>query len=147
MYKAFACFFLQLLKTQASFLCMFQCYACDIGIPGKGHIANHSDFSSVVCAVIMIYCIVIIYIPSLSEGETNYVVSLNYNICSKSNYFIRCKGPKRCTTTLIERNVTNAFITDTKCNWSSCGEWCLSSKVSFGFMYNITNFYSRNFFH
>jgi len=67
---------------------------------------------SVVCAVIMIYCIVIIYIPSLSEGETNYV------------------GPKRCTTTLIERNVTNAFITDTKCNWSSCGEWCLSSKGS-----------------
>jgi len=65
---------------------------------------------SIVCCVIMIYCIVIIYIPSMNEGETNYV------------------GPKRCTTTLIERNVTNAFITDTKCNWSSCGEWCLSSK-------------------
>jgi len=63
---------------------------------------------SIVCCVVIIYCIVIIYIPSTNEAETNYI------------------GPKRCTTTLIERNLTNAFVGDTVCNWSSCVEWCLS---------------------
>jgi len=65
---------------------------------------------SVVCTVVMIYCIVIIYLPSMVEAETNFI------------------GPKRCTTTLIERNISNAFQGDTKCNWSSCAEWCLSKQ-------------------
>ena len=81
---------------------------------------------------------------------------------------LHLQGPKRCTTTLIERNISNAFQVeyletsnelvkgivrinfyvcriltlllrrilweskylhlqgDTKCNWSSCAEWCLS---------------------
>jgi len=63
---------------------------------------------SVVCCVVMIYCIVIIYLPSLTEADSNFL------------------GPKRCTTTRIERNISNAFQGDTKCNWSSCAEWCLS---------------------
>jgi len=67
---------------------------------------------SIVCCVVMIYCIVIIYIPSMTEGETDFI------------------GPKRCTTTLIERNVSNAFLGDTVCNWSSCEEWCLSKGSS-----------------
>ena len=41
-----------------------------------------------------------------------------------------CKGPKRCTTTNIERNLTKADPTDPICNWSSCEEWCLSKGSS-----------------
>eukprot|EP00090_Calanus_glacialis_P012973 TRINITY_DN21608_c0_g1_i1.p1 TRINITY_DN21608_c0_g1~~TRINITY_DN21608_c0_g1_i1.p1 ORF type:complete len:555 (+),score=115.35 TRINITY_DN21608_c0_g1_i1:209-1873(+) len=63
---------------------------------------------SIVCTVVLIYCIVIIYIPSVNEGDTEYI------------------GPKRCTTTLIERNVSITYLTDPICNWSSCEEWCLS---------------------
>ena len=32
-------------------------------------------FPSVVCTVVMIYCIVIIYLPSMVEAETNFIVS------------------------------------------------------------------------
>lgn len=67
---------------------------------------------SVLCTVIIIYCIVIIYIPSLKENGTEFV------------------GPKRCTTTNIERNLTKADPTDTICNWASCEEWCLSKGSS-----------------
>ena len=31
---------------------------------------------SVVCCVVMIYCIVIIYLPSLTEADSNFLVSL-----------------------------------------------------------------------
>ena len=36
----------------------------------------HRPFSSVVCTVVMIYCIVIIYLPSMVEAETNFIVSV-----------------------------------------------------------------------
>ena len=35
----------------------------------------------------------------------------------------------RCTTTLVERNVTGT-PEDQNCNWSSCEEWCLSKGAS-----------------
>ena len=60
----------------------------------------------------MIYCIVIIYIPSMDEADTDF------------------RGPKRCSTTMIERNVTKKDVTDPVCNWSSCEEWCLSKGAS-----------------
>ena len=41
-----------------------------------------------------------------------------------------CQGPKRCTTTMIERNLTKQDPTDPVCNWSSCEEWCLSKGSS-----------------
>ena len=75
---------------------------------------------SVTCIVVAIYCIVIIYDPSLKEI---------YSTISSE--------PKRCTTTIVERNITGT-PEDQKCNWSSCEEWCLSkgaspcSKVSHG---------------
>ena len=67
---------------------------------------------SVICIVVAIYCIVIIYDPSVKE--------INSEISS---------DPKRCTTTLIERNITGT-PEDQKCNWSSCEEWCLSKGAS-----------------
>ena len=67
---------------------------------------------SVICIVVVIYCIVIIYDPSVKE--------IYSNINSE---------PKRCTTTLIERNITGT-PEDQKCNWSSCEEWCLSKGAS-----------------
>ena len=39
-----------------------------------------SFFHSVVCCVVMIYCIVIIYLPSMEEAETNFIVSIVLNI-------------------------------------------------------------------
>jgi hypothetical protein len=35
------------------------------------------------------------------------------------------QGPKRCTTTLVERNLTS-LPGDGICSWASCEEWCLS---------------------
>ena len=67
---------------------------------------------SVICIVVAIYCIVIIYDPSLKEL---------YSEISPE--------PKRCTTTLVERNITGT-PEDQKCNWSSCEEWCLSKGAS-----------------
>ena len=67
---------------------------------------------SVTCIVVAIYCIVIIYDPSLKEI---------YSTISSE--------PKRCTTTIVERNITGT-PEDQKCNWSSCEEWCLSKGAS-----------------
>ena len=67
---------------------------------------------SVTCIVVAIYCIVIIYDPSLRE--------INSEISPE---------PKRCTTTVVERNITGT-PEDQKCNWSSCEEWCLSKGAS-----------------
>ena len=39
-----------------------------------------SFFHSVVCCVVMIYCIVIIYLPSMEEAETNFIVSIVFDI-------------------------------------------------------------------
>ena len=36
-------------------------------------------FHSVVCCVVMIYCIVIIYLPSMEEAETNFIVSIAFH--------------------------------------------------------------------
>ena len=67
---------------------------------------------SVIMIVVVIYCIVIIYDPSVKEI-----------------YSAISPDPKRCTTTLIERNVTGT-PEDMNCNWSSCEEWCLSKGAS-----------------
>ena len=67
---------------------------------------------SVICIVVVIYCIVIIYDPSVKE------------IYSEIN-----PEPKRCSTTFVERNITGT-PEDQKCNWSSCEEWCLSKGAS-----------------
>jgi len=68
---------------------------------------------SVIMVVIAIYCIVIIYLPSLAE----------------MNAKIEQNEPKRCTTTLVERNLTGT-PEDGVCSWSSCEEWCLSAGAS-----------------
>ena len=67
---------------------------------------------AVIMIVVAIYCIVIIYDPSVKEIYSG--ISLD---------------PKRCSTTLIERNVTGT-PEDMNCNWSSCEEWCLSKGAS-----------------
>ena len=67
---------------------------------------------SVIMIVVVIYCIVIIYDPSVKE------------IYSEIN-----PEPKRCSTTFVERNITGT-PEDQKCNWSSCEEWCLSKGAS-----------------
>ena len=67
---------------------------------------------SVTCIVVAIYCIVIIYDPSLKELYSEI-----------------SPDPKRCTTTMVERNITGT-PEDQKCNWSSCEEWCLSKGAS-----------------
>ena len=98
--------------------------------------------------VAVIYCIVIIYLPSLIEAETNFVVSsmpvivifififisplylylppmieveANFVVIFSKSVNLPLKipfslfnskflqGPKRCTTTRIDRNITNAF--------------------------------------
>jgi hypothetical protein len=66
---------------------------------------------SVVMVVTLIYSTVIIYLPSIEEMTTNIV------------------GPKRCTTTLVQRNITGT-PEDGICSWSSCEEWCLSKGAS-----------------
>ncbi|XP_023322370.1 uncharacterized protein LOC111696850 [Eurytemora carolleeae] len=66
---------------------------------------------SVLCTVSVIYCIVIIYIPSMEELQTDF------------------QGPKRCTTSLVERNITSV-PGDGNCDWASCEEWCLSQGSS-----------------
>jgi len=66
---------------------------------------------SVVMVVTLIYCTVIIYKPSLEEMSLNII------------------GPKRCTTTLVKRNLTGT-PEDGICSWSSCEEWCLSKGAS-----------------
>jgi len=66
---------------------------------------------SVVMVVTLIYSTVIIYLPSIEEMTTNIV------------------GPKRCTTTLVQRNITGT-PEDGLCAWSSCEEWCLSKGAS-----------------
>ena len=97
-------------------------------------------FHSIVSLVAVIYCIVIIYLPSLIEAETNFVVSFLFIsikfykcyhfVCpsylpmqlsglyhitvfgEKVNLrelYVALQGPKRCTTTKINRNITNAF--------------------------------------
>lgn len=68
---------------------------------------------AVVMVVIAIYCIVIIYIPSVQEVTST----------------ILREEPKRCTTTVVERNLTGT-PEDGICSWSSCEEWCLSSGAS-----------------
>ena len=67
---------------------------------------------SVIMIVVVIYCIVIIYDPSVKEI---------YSEISPE--------PKRCSTTNVERNITGT-PEDQKCNWSSCEEWCLSKGSS-----------------
>ena len=47
-----------------------------VGHHGARQDSNQKN-CSVVCTVVMIYCVVIIYIPSMNEGETNYVVRNN----------------------------------------------------------------------
>ena len=73
----------------------------------------HFHFPSIVSLVAVIYCIVIIYLPSLVEADTNFVVNLHLFFLIKiEDFFDKClflQGPKRCTTTVIERNITNAF--------------------------------------
>jgi len=66
---------------------------------------------SVLCTVSVIYCIVIIYIPSMEELKTDF------------------QGPKRCTTTFVDRNITS-LPGEGKCSWASCEEWCLSQGSS-----------------
>jgi len=73
-------------------------------------------FLMLMCSIVMIvsaiYCIVIIYLPSVNE--------VNSKILS---------DPKRCTTTHVERNITGT-PEDGICSWSSCEEWCLSKGAS-----------------
>ena len=73
----------------------------------------HFHFHSIVSLVAVIYCIVIIYLPSLVEADTNFVVNLHlFFLITIEDFFDKClflQGPKRCTTTVIERNITNAF--------------------------------------
>ena len=73
----------------------------------------HFHFPSIVSLVAVIYCIVIIYLPSLVEADTNFVVNLHlFFLITIEDFFDKClflQGPKRCTTTVIERNITNAF--------------------------------------
>ena len=73
----------------------------------------HFHFPSIVSLVAVIYCIVIIYLPSLVEADTNFVVNLHLSfLITIEDFFDKClflQGPKRCTTTVIERNITNAF--------------------------------------
>ncbi len=66
---------------------------------------------SVVMVVTLIYSTVIIYKPSFEEMSKNII------------------GPKRCTTTLVQRNITGT-PEDGICAWSSCEEWCLSKGAS-----------------
>ena len=98
-------------------------------------------FHSIVSLVAVIYCIVIIYLPSLIEAETNYVVSFLlipikfykwyhflsfFYIISQFwvdklhlwELYVALQGPKRCTTTKINRNITNAFqVKSTQSIW------------------------------
>ena len=67
---------------------------------------------SVVMVVSAIYCIVIIYIPSMRELDSNII-----------------REAKRCTTTQVERNITGT-PEDGICLQSSCEEWCLSKGAS-----------------
>jgi len=67
---------------------------------------------SVVMVVTAIYCIVIIYIPSMNEIDSNII-----------------RDSKRCTTTSVQRNITGT-PEDGVCSWSSCEEWCLSKGAS-----------------
>ena len=73
----------------------------------------HFHFHSIVSLVAVIYCIVIIYLPSLVEADTNFVVNIHlFFFITIEDFFDKClflQGPKRCTTTVIERNITNAF--------------------------------------
>ena len=46
-----------------------------------------SFFHSVVCCVVMIYCIVIIYLPSMEEAETNFIVSIVFDIFYPEVFF------------------------------------------------------------
>jgi len=62
---------------------------------------------SVIMTVTIIYCIVIIYAPSVREQQTTFL------------------GPKRCTTTYMNRNQTGT-PEDGLCEWASCMEWCLN---------------------
>jgi hypothetical protein len=62
--------------------------------------------------VTAIYCIVIIYLPSIDEVNSTIL-----------------REPKRCTTTEVERNITGT-PEDGICSWSSCEEWCLSKGAS-----------------
>ena len=66
----------------------------------------------VIAIVVAIYCIVIIYIPSMKE--------LDSNISDKA---------MRCTTTNVQRNITGT-PEDGICLQSSCEEWCLSKGAS-----------------
>ena len=66
---------------------------------------------SIISAVGIIYSIVIIYIPAMTELESNLT------------------GPKMCTTLAKEGNLTtpNCGVNGTdEQAWSSCEEWCLS---------------------
>ena len=65
---------------------------------------------SVVSAVICIYSIVIIYVPSKIVLESNIT------------------GPVMCTTLT---NVRNIDTIEGCHNWSSCEEWCLSKVCGF----------------
>lgn len=67
---------------------------------------------SIVMVVSVIYCIVIIYIPSLNEVNSKIL-----------------RDPKRCSTTIVERNISGT-PEDGICSWSSCEEWCLSKGAS-----------------
>jgi len=64
--------------------------------------------SSIIMVVACIYCIVIIYIPSIEEQKSTILPE-----------------PKRCVTTEVKRNITS-IPGDGKCAWSSCMEWCLT---------------------
>lgn len=66
---------------------------------------------SIFCTVSVIYCIFMIYLPSVKELQTNF------------------QGPKRCTTTFVDRNITS-LPGEGKCAWASCEEWCLSQGSS-----------------
>lgn len=67
---------------------------------------------SVTMVVTAIYCIWVIYIPSVKEMNSKIL-----------------RDPKRCTTTEVKRNITGT-PENGKCSWSSCQEWCLSKGQS-----------------
>ena len=60
---------------------------------------------SVISAVLIIYAVVIIYLPAKTELESTL------------------QGPKMCTVLSLERHLSGIEICE---GWSSCEEWCLS---------------------
>ena len=63
-----------------------------------------SFFHSVVCCVVMIYCIVIIYLPSMEEAETNFIVSIVFDIFYPEVFFIHSQKNNYLTSKLSYTN-------------------------------------------